>query len=269
VKPRSAWAGFTLIELLMVVAIVAILASLLLLTLPTVKSTAQSVSCKNNLRQLQLGYLSYVHDNRDLLPPNITRRVQFDQVNVSGSWVLGNATLDTNTDNIKAGVLFPHLKSTGVYRCPADTSTVTTQPRLLRTRSYSISGWLNCDVRSGTGMDDVNNSPLNLRKYTRIVDPPPSGLWVFMEEHELSIDDGAIGFHNPSFAPLADQAWSSFPADRHNNGVNISKADGHVIHHRWRFRRRVRSYLLRRGLVVNNEDEADLKWIQQGLPHSP
>src|SRR4051812_37569534 len=48
--------GFTLIELLVVVAIIAILAALLLASLSSAKSTAYSIKCINNLRQITLGY---------------------------------------------------------------------------------------------------------------------------------------------------------------------------------------------------------------------
>jgi hypothetical protein len=63
-----------------------------------------------------LGWVLYVDANNDSLPPNIQRRVQFDLVNVKGSWVLANAQLDTTTSNIEAGVLFPHVGSASVYR---------------------------------------------------------------------------------------------------------------------------------------------------------
>src|SRR5207253_824778 len=89
--------GFTLIELLVVIAIIAILASLLLPVLGKAKTKAQSIYCLNNLKQLQLGYHLYVHDNDDCLPPDFVGSAGGVQQSLKGSWILGNAQRDTNT----------------------------------------------------------------------------------------------------------------------------------------------------------------------------
>jgi prepilin-type N-terminal cleavage/methylation domain-containing protein/prepilin-type processing-associated H-X9-DG protein len=272
--------AFTLIELLVVLAVIAILASLLLPALGRPKSAAKSTVCANNLRQLQVGWLMYVDHNNDSLPPNIQRKIQFDLVNTNGSWVLGNAQLDTTTSNIEAGVLFPHVGSAAVYHCPADKSTVRDQPSLPRRRSYSLQMWLNSESITGQLQDGIEESPFDLKKLSRIVDPPPSGAWVFIDEHELSIDDGCFKIGNPwalgGSGPNGSGGsgpnksfWVDFRADRHNNGANLSFADGHVELHHWRFRHPTWLGHPNQPPIDNPDDLADLKWLREGIPHSP
>lgn len=59
---------FTLIELLVVVAIIAILASLLLPSLRKARDAGYRVACKSNLRQIGIGFHSYIADFDNYFP---------------------------------------------------------------------------------------------------------------------------------------------------------------------------------------------------------
>lgn len=261
--------GFTLVELLVTISVLALLAGLLLPSLSRTAARARATDCRNNLKQLQLGWLLYAHDNNDLLPPDRATRHEFDMIGVKGSWVLGNPKVDHTDAHVRDGVLYAQVNSVRVYRCPADRSTVQDSPSMLRTRSYSMDLWLGAEIDSGTAADEVNGADLNLKKLSHVEVNESSRIWVFIDEHEQSIDDGAFNIGNKAFAPDAPPFWVSLPADRHENGANLSFADGHVSHQRWRARRLVQTNHGDKIPITNEDDRADLTVLQDGLPNHP
>jgi len=234
-------AAFTLIELLVVIAIIAILAAILLPVLSRAKARAYTVACLSNLRQLEVCWHLYAVDNRDLLPPNDS----VDDVtpaNTNGtiearslSWCPDHPMFDTTPSNLELGVLFPYNTCVPIYHCPADHSTVQTADGMplpqLRERSYNMSQSVNgyWEYPDPEGMLAILPC---WDRYTLIREPSPAQLFVFIDENSDTELDSQFG--NPVGLPFWPVEWFDMPSDRHIQGGNLSFADGHVEHWRWK-----------------------------------
>jgi prepilin-type N-terminal cleavage/methylation domain-containing protein/prepilin-type processing-associated H-X9-DG protein len=79
--------GFTLIELLVVISIIAILASMGLASITTVRESARSASCQNNLRQFSAAYAGYLGDNEGVYPSGNWNALLLDYIDPDGSLI--------------------------------------------------------------------------------------------------------------------------------------------------------------------------------------
>ena len=238
---KQSHGAFTLIELLVVIAIIAILSAILLPVLSKAKDKSKSISCLNNLRQLQVCCHLYIGDYNDCLPPN--NSVAFigsggaSGQDISGiSWLPDvDATAEYNPSNIINGLLFPYNTSLAIYHCPADLSTLINQNgqnmAQSRWRSYNMS-------QSVNGYPEYSPS-LSLylpmwKKYSQIRHPTPSELFTLIDENSDTQIDAEFGCPPVGSPYYIQNVWWDMPSDRHSQGANISFVDGHVEHWRWR-----------------------------------
>jgi len=122
--------AFTLIELLVVIAVISILASLLMPAVIRAMKTADSTSCKSNLKQIHAAMMNYANGHGSYIPPLNT----------------ASPSLDWKPPKMWWKILLPYLQEKLVLRCPAKKSTAI---------GYSMNHRVFCAPRS-------NQSHLNL-----------------------------------------------------------------------------------------------------------
>jgi len=259
--------GFTLIELLVVIAIIAILAAILMPVLSRAKQRAQGAQCISNGHQMMVAMALYGSENNDFFPPNPDDGNTDPGYNwCSGEAGIGQPQ-EFDPDvlaNPQLSLLIGYLGgNVNLFRCPADTrqglydgtNTALIGQIVPSARTFSMSqsvgtidpyfdeeeqgqsppaahgGIPNLPV-NGPWLDgnhsNMRNDPwATYGKFSAVLHPGPSMLWVLVDENASGLNDAAFAFQ------MVSPHWLDAPGSYHNGACGFAFADGHSEIHRW------------------------------------
>ncbi len=277
----TAQQGFTRVDLLAVLAAGGLLGSLFVSAVAGAGNGSSGAGCLNNLRQLTRALLQFAEDHDGWFPKNPDDGGLYNWV-AGAAGVGGAAEFNPDLAGDPAhSALAPYLEMRAqVFRCPADARAGLYQganaalqgQAVPAARSYSM----NCAVGTqGGGTARVGTAPVDgawldgyhanthnrpWRTYGlpgHIVAPAPAGLFVFIDEQPLSLNDGNFAV---SMRDGANARWVDWPGTQHEFGAGLGFADGHAELHAWEDERTlVRGNLLGPSSVPHSPD---LTWLQ-------
>jgi len=213
--------AFTLIELLVVIAIIAILAAILFPVFAKVREKARQTSCASNMKQLGLAFTQYVQDNDEKYPCGTDPG--YSSFYYGSGW---------------AGQIYPYVKSTGLYRCPDDSTSNSGNAVAV---SYALNSNVTFTIVNGAGSSlAAFNAPASSVLLCEATKSQPVDVSNTVTPETISPNTNGYDYINGGIAgtvrlatgymggntgtnPPFDQA-----AGRHTDGSNFLAADGHV-----------------------------------------
>ncbi len=163
----------------------------------------------------------------------------------SNSWAgFSSAIHDVDDTFIKQGSIYHYIGAAAVYKCPADRGRGILRKPI--TRSYAISWACNANTNE------------YIRPYQNVAQVEfPSDTFVFVDEHEDSVDDGHF-----MLLPFPYEQWINTPSGRHGNSASLSFIDGHAEIRRWKAPMTMPT---RQNRVFPGPALEDLKGLQKNL----
>jgi prepilin-type N-terminal cleavage/methylation domain-containing protein/prepilin-type processing-associated H-X9-DG protein len=221
--------AFTLIELLVVIAIIAILAGLLLPGLSQARAKAQGIACRNNLRQLSVGFHLYLGDSHGIAPSGGLLEVARPE-----DWL---HWLDTGfpvegRDLLRGGIM-RYLGSlpTNTLRCPSDRTAAARAiaPRSISAR-YGFSYALNSRIKRmpddpvhGWGSEYTSGLRRDFRE-SAVLKPSEKLLFVEPLSDSTNLPNQAAWWYDVQ----SPAELRSHLSPRHARRTSVSFGDGHV-----------------------------------------
>jgi prepilin-type N-terminal cleavage/methylation domain-containing protein len=236
--------GFTLIELLVVIAIIALLMAIIMPALNSVKKKAATTVCLSNTKNLSLGWYMYMGDNDGRIMSSEDNGIDKNGTYVGWCGVprnaSGNTLSNTQADppvtdedekrGIEVGVLYPYIKDSGAYHCPADNVRKSLYDRTGVFVSYGVPMCLN-------GYPNSNSAQYNTQ--IKIFDEikAPATRYVFVESAETRNWNSSHHFvlGAPEYTGNAQQwGWWGPMAVNHGDSSVLGFCDGHSEVRKWR-----------------------------------
>lgn len=258
-RRSAAVSGFTRTDLLAVILLAGFALSLQVPAFGNSRTGSQAGICLSNLRRLTTAWTQFAHDNSGALAGNTW---------IASSFLDYTGTNSDNTNTLKlvstsTTQLGAYTQNPMLYKCPADSSWVriTNQKgsRILpRVRSYSMNTAMNL-----TGDGWLPSPPYRMfRKLSDIVAPIPSQAFVFIEEHQDSINDGDFAVQMPGVS-LAKATFVDVPAGSHDRSGALAFADGHAELHTWQDVRTVVPVRREEATVhyLPGANNQDIRWL--------